>query len=878
VPSVTRPTDSRSPPARRDLPSGTVTFLFTDIEGSTRLLSELGEEYVEALAEHRRVLRESFERHGGVEVDTQGDAFFVAFSSAGSAVGAAAEAQEQLALPVRMGLHTGEPQITDEGYVGLDVHEAARICGVAHGGQVVLSQQARHAYGRDHEIRDLGLHRLKDIPEPVRLYQVGDREFPPLRSLNATNLPALMNPLVGRESELEDVRVLLGDGVRLVTLTGAGGTGKTRLALEAAAGLADDFPDGVFWAPLASVRKPELALATVEETIGAKTALAQHVDQKQMLLLLDNFERLLPAATELAALLARCPNLKLLVTSRAPLRLSGEHELLLPPLPNEPAVVLFMQRARAVRPDLETTEAVSEICDRLDGLPLAIELAAPRVRVLELDDLLAQLERRLPLLTGGPQDVPARQRTLRATIEWSYELLDAAEQTALARLAVFAGGWDTESAEVVSETGFETLESLAEQSLILFRGGRFFMLETIREFALEQLEDRGEEEEFRLRHALYFVERAERLGPEIAGPEARAPLAALQRNSSNLLDALAWLVSTGRAELAMRLGGALGMFWHSRGHGSAVRPLLEQAIELDGSVAPSVRGPALRVLARRLSMSGELKRSRVLEQRAQQLFEEAGDARGVARCLLDRAWDHMDLSELEEAGELATKARQLTEEIGDRPLQGLAENHLGLIAMRRGDLAAAARHIEKARELWHEAGNLIAATAATANLAYLAMANNDLPYARELAERALKSDRAIPYETHVAIDLELLGLIAIKEQQQEEAASRLGESLLIHRELGETAPAVESLELLALVFPAGRTAQAVQSWGSVAAFRQRHELPDNPEARELVEPAVENCRRELGERGFRDAWLEGFALPLEAAIDLALSVVESSAT
>src|SRR5262245_11300987 len=232
APSVTRPTGRRSPPARRDLPSGTVTFLFTDIEGSTRLLSELGEGYAEALAQHRRILRESFERHGGVEVDTQGDAFFVAFSSAGSAVGAASEAQQQLALPVRMGLHTGEPQIMEEGYVGLDVHEAARICAVAHGRQIVLSQQARHAYGRDHGLRDLGLHRLRDIPEPVRLYQVGDREFPPLRSLSATNLPTPVNPLVGRESELEEVRTLLRAGIRLVTLTGAGGTGKTRLALE----------------------------------------------------------------------------------------------------------------------------------------------------------------------------------------------------------------------------------------------------------------------------------------------------------------------------------------------------------------------------------------------------------------------------------------------------------------------------------------------------------------------------------------------------------------------------------------------------------------------------------------------------------------------
>src|SRR5262245_2850920 len=667
--------------------------------------------------------------------------------------------------------------------------------------------------------------------------------------------------------------MLLRAGIRLVTLTGAGGTGKTRLALEVAAGLADDFPDGVFWAPLASVREPELALATVEETIGAKMALAEHVDEKQMLLLLDNFERLLPAATELAVLLTRCPKLKLLVTSRAALRLSGEHELLVAPLPNKPAVVLFMQRARAVRPDLEATEAVPEICERLDYLPLAIELAASRVRVFELGGLPGQLERRLPLLAGGPRDVPARQRSVRATIEWSYERLGAAEQTALARLAVFAGGCDAESAELVSETGLETLESLVEQSLIMFRAGRFFMLETIREFALEQLEDRGEEEEFRVRHALCFVELAERFGPEIAGPEARAPMAALQQNSPNLLAALAWLVSTGRAEPAMRLGGSLGMFWHSRGHASAV-PLLEQAIELDGSVAQSVRAQALRVLAIRLSTRGELKRSGLLQERAQHLFQEAGDLRGVARCLLDRAWDRMDLSELEDARELATRGRELAEEIGDRRLQGLAQNHLGLIAQKRGDLAAAAHHLENARRLWQKSGNLIAATAATGNLGYLRMMNNDLPGARELVERALKSNRAIPFETHVAVDLNVLGLIAIKEQALEEAASRLAESLVIRRALGETASTVRTLELLALVFPPGHERDSAHCWGAAAAFRDRFELLQEPEFSEVVEPAHDHCKSALGEQAFQDAWSEGYGLTLEAAVDLALSVVE----
>jgi predicted ATPase len=855
----------------RDLPSGTVTFLFTDIEGSTRLLSELGDEYADALSEHRRVLREAFQRHGGVEVDTQGDAFFVAFSSTAAAVDAAAAAQELLALPVRMGIHTGEPQLTGEGYVGLDVHEAARICGVAHGGQIVLSQQARNAWGREHELRDLGLHRLRDLPEPVRLY--GEREFPPLRSLNATNLPALSNPLVGRESELEELTALLRDGARLVTLTGTGGTGKTRLALQAATELTDDFSDGVFWAPLASLREPELTLPTIEQTIGAKTELAEHVDQKKMLLLLDNFEQLLPAATNLAALLARCPNLKVLVTSRAVLHLSGEHELQVPPLPTDDAVTLFMQRARAVRPELEPDDAVAEICRRLDGLPLAIELAAPRVRILEPQALLTQLERRLPLLTGGPRDLPVRQQTLRATIEWSYELLRAGEQSVLARLTVFAGTWDAAAAESVCDAGLDTLESLVQQSLVRFRAGRFSMLETIREFALERLRDDGEEEGFRLRHAQYFVERAEQAAPGIGRPHVQH-LAALEADSANMLAALAWLVAASHAEPALRLAGALRLFWGTRGHSAAAQPLLEQALELDGAVAAPVRAKALTALASLVSQGGDIRRSEELQEVAERLYEEAGDSYGVGLCLLGRAWTALQRTDLGLATELACKGRELAEQLGDKGLQGLAQNHLGLIARQRGDVASATALLEGAVACWRESGNDVGAAAALSNLGAVRLLADDLAGAEELTERALALNRAIPHEFHVAMDLEQLGWIALERHEREEAALRLSESLAIRRDLSDTLEAVECLELLAVTFPADNATAAARSWGAAAAFRDRFELPVSPDSRELVESAIEKCRRELGEQPFQEAWSRGYSLPVEAAIDLALSLTE----
>jgi predicted ATPase len=858
-----------------DLPSGTVTLLFTDIEGSTRLLAELGDEYADALAEHRRVLRQAFERHGGVEVDTQGDAFFVAFRSAAAAVAAADQARRVLALPVRMGIHTGEPRLSGEGYVGLDVHKGARICGVAHGGQIVVSQRARDGSGEETVFRDLGLHRLKDLSEPVRLYQVGDHEFPRLRSLNATNLPARPNPLVGRERELEELTALLDDGARLVTVTGPGGAGKTRLALEAAAALTDTFPDGVFWAPLAAVREAELALPTIEESIGAKTALAKHVDEKRMLLLLDNFEQLLPAAPELATLLGRCPNLRLLVTSRAALRLSGEHELHVPPLGNDDGVTLFLQRARTIRPELEPDDLVVEICRRLDGLPLAIELAAARVRVLEPPALLSQLERRLPLLTGGPRDLPARHQTLRATIEWSYDLLEPAEQTALARLAVCAGRWSADAAETVCDASLDTVESLVEQSLVDFHTGRFTMLQTIREFGVERLRERGEEDTFRLRHAEYFVARAEQAGAAMTTPEAAEAIAALEQDNENMLAALAWLVSTSRAEPALRMGGALRLFWGARGHVAAATPLLEQALELDGAVPGPVRAKALAALAMCISSSGELERTEALFEEAQRLNEEAGDRQGTGLALLTRAFLRMQRSDLDGAEALASEARAVAEQLGDGLLAGLAYNHLGLVALARGDVPEAAGLLEEAVAAWREAGNEVGAAAALSNLAMVQLLADDLDRAELSAQRSLAENRALRHELHAAGSLSVLGAIALKRGRPGEAAVHLAESLETYRDLSEAINALDSIELLALTFPPDRAAISAQCWGAVEASRERLELSAPNPLRDLIENGVEACRSELGERRFQECWSRGSSRSREEAIELALSTARA---
>jgi predicted ATPase len=527
-----------------ELPSGTVTFLFADVEGSTRLLREFGaKRYAELLAEHRRVVRDACVRHRGVEVDVQGDAVFVAFATAPGALAAARELTEALAvgpIRVRVGVHTGTPLLTEEGYVGADVHRAARITAAAHGGQVLVSESTAALVGEP--LRPLGEHRLRDLLEPLPLFQLGEGDFPAPASLGTTNLPVQPTPFVGRERELEEALALLRDPhVHLLTLTGPGGSGKTRLALQVAAEAAADYPDGVFWVSLQALRDPEQVAPTIAQAVGARHELALHMAGKRALLLLDNFEQVVDAAQRIGDLCARLPNLTLLVTSREPLHLAAEREYPVPPLREREAVTLFGERARAVKPDFADDDVTLEICRRLDCLPLALELAAARAKTLSTEDLLRRLDRRLPLLTGGPRDAPERQRTLRATISWSYELLTPDAERLFAGLAVFAGGCTLEAAEEVCQTDVDSIAELVDKSLLRREGQRYFMLETIGEFARERLVESGDLEELRRRHAEYYLQLARSVGDLIRSPQAAALLDRLERDHDNLRAALAWL-------------------------------------------------------------------------------------------------------------------------------------------------------------------------------------------------------------------------------------------------------------------------------------------------------------------------------------------------
>ena len=547
----------------RQLPTGTVTFLFTDIEGSTKLLRELGgDAYAQALAEHRRALRDAVARNGGVEVDTQGDAFFIAFARASDAVSAAGAAQDAFAagpVTARMGIHTGEPVVTEEGYVGMDVHRAARVMAAGHGGQVLISSAARDLLDERFTLRDLGEHRLKDLSAPQQLFQLGFGEFPPLKTLHQTNLPVQPTPLIGRQSELEQAGAFLREN-RLVTLVGPGGSGKTRLALQLAADAVEDFEDGVFWVPLQAVGDPDLVEATIGEAVGASDGVAEFLRGRTTLLLLDNLEHLLDAAPRLSELLHKAPGVNVLAASREPLKLGGEQRFLVEPLPDSDAVTLFVERARAVDPNFAPSPAVLEICHRLDGLPLALELAAARVSVLSPEDLLSRLDRSLPLLTGGARDAPERQRTLRGTIEWSYELCSAEEQQLFGRLGVFPGAFALEAAESVCDAALDTVQSLIDKNLVRRWGsGRLGMLETIHEYAREQLVASGEIVELGRRHAEHYLVVAESANLR-AGAEDRENPELARLEKANFRDALDW-AATHDVELGLRLAVSLETHW-----------------------------------------------------------------------------------------------------------------------------------------------------------------------------------------------------------------------------------------------------------------------------------------------------------------------------
>jgi predicted ATPase len=779
-----------------ELPAGTVTFLFTDIEGSTRLLHELGDTYADALAEHRRLLRESFERHGGVEVDTQGDAFFVAFTRAGEALAAAAESQQALDGPirVRIGLHTGEPMVTEEGYVGIDVHRAARIAAAGHGGQVLVSASTAALLAESNSVLlDLGEHRLKDLSAPERIYQAGYGEFQPLKTLYRTNLPVVAGELVGRERELEEAGELICSH-RLLTLTGPGGSGKTRLAVHLAANAAEDFPDGAFWVPLQAVRDPSIVEHTIAAAIGAEEGLISHVGGKQILLLLDNFEQLVEASPVVASLIASAPNVKVLVTSREPLHVGPEQTYPVDPLRLDDAARLFIARARAAVPGFQSTSEVSQICERLDRLPLAIELAAARVALLEAAELLRRLDQRLPLLASRARDTPARQRTLRATIEWSYELLDPAEQQLFRRISVFRGSFSLAAAEAICTVELETVESLVVKNLVRRRWGtgRLLMLDTIREYAWEQLESSAEAVEIHRTHAEFFLEvaRSANLNAGALAPGGQRLHIAFEEQD-NFRSALEWALRVGELELGLELASALEQFWVANDPSEGMRwfRALLQHPAAEGA-PPAARAHALRSWASSTHIAGDPAGAERLCEQSLALFESLGDEHGCAVLLHRLSITAMIQGDLDRARELVESSHAIHARGDDwwRRTWGHAQTTgtRGAIARDAGDkdlaleLVAESAELARAAEVpWWESGML-------AELAALSLSKGRIDEAETYARASLGNAERLSDRSGRVFGVGLLACVAAERGELERAGRLWGaiEEEVAHAPLG----------------------------------------------------------------------------------------------
>jgi len=879
-----------------NMPAGTLTFLFTDIEGSTKRWENHPEAMKPAVERHDAILREAIEGQGGHVFRLEGDAFRAAFATAPQALAASVQAQQALTaedwpeeiapLRVRMALHTGTVEMRDADYVGASLNRISRLLAAAHGGQTLLSlatqQLVRDSLPPDVTLRDIGEYYLKDLIRPERVYQVIapglTTEFPPLNTLDIrpNNLPIQATRLIGREKELAEVEELLRrSDVRLLTLTGTGGSGKTRLALHIGANLSDEFPDGVYFVGLDAILESSLVAPAISSALAIKEdagkplidSLKDYLCDRQMLLLLDNFEQVLQAGPDISQLLAASPKLKVLVTSRVPLRLRGEREIPVPPLglpdtrhlpsldrlTQYEAVKLFIERAIAIKPDFQITNenapAVAEICTRLDGLPLAIELAAARVRLLTPQAMLARLvgadsasrAGRIPLLTGGPRDLPPRQQTLRNTIEWSHDLLEEGEKQLFRRLAVFQGGCMLEAIEAVcnpgikdQESGVSTLasaplqidvlegtESLISKSLLQQKVSaagepHYAMLETIHEYSREKLEESGELADLRRQHALYFMAFAEEAEPKLTTREQALWFNRLESEHDNLRAALRWARedrSVEALETGLRIVGAIWRFWQTRGYYSEgieqVQALLSLADTVDAQhLASGEPGPFGRSLGKTKALNaagvllwrkGDYPAARQTLKQALAMATELGDKSSMALAINVIGNIASDQDDHSTARKLYEQSMAIRREMGDRRgVSALIDNLAGL-AYKQGDYAATKSLHQQSLAIQRELGDEAGVAGSLAMLGMVAYCEGDLPTSRALLEESLAMQEKLGGKNDLAITLCSLGNLTYREGDRAKARAVHERNVAAHKKMGDKAGIAVSLYGLGLM-------------------------------------------------------------------------------
>ncbi len=870
---------------RSALPTGTVTFLFTDLEGSTRLVQLLGDRYPPLLERHAELIREAVTAADGVPFGSEGDAVFSVFPDASHAVAAGVAAQRALAneawpedasVRVRMGIHTGAGTLGGDNYIGLDVHRAARIAAAGHGGQVLISELtqtlAAASLPAGVGLRDLGPHRLKDLAEPEHLYQLDidgqTMDFPPLRSLSAwpNNLPVQLTSFIGREDDQAEVDELL-NRARLVTLTGPGGTGKTRLALQVAAQRMTRHPDGAFFVDLAPISDPALVASAVASGVGVREAadrpltetLAESLRDKDLLLIIDNFEQVTDAAPMVSNLLSGAGRLRILVTSRAVLHVSGEREYAVPPLGvADPArlppmselsrfegAALFVDRARAVRNDFAVTDEnwpdVAGIVARLEGLPLAIELAAAKVKLLTPAQILARLDDRLAFLAGGPRDVPARQQALRETIAWSHGLLAPGEQALFRRVAVFAGGWTLDAADAVcqpGDIGLDTLEGLSvllDQSLIrrdvgIHGEARMTMLETIREFALEQLAASGEWDELTRRHAEHFTALAEATEPELTkSPDA---VERIDHDHDNFRAALTWAIESDEARVGMRLGYALWRFWQLRSHLAEGRMWFDRLLALPSAAARTAeRGKGLTGAAGIAYWQNDYSAASAWYEEAESIYRELGDRRGLADALYNTGSMAGIAGDMDKVRAIFGEGSAIAREIGDDPLVMRFLEAEGYMAFMTDDFDTARPRLEEALTLAQKSGDRLA----------------------------------------IGTGHHTVGQVARLQGRVADAADHYRMAIRIASELGDTVALTEPLQGLAAVLIAtGDAEHGVRLLGAHEAIREQAGGGPPPEWLRLGDP-FSPAKEQLGADRYQAAWEAGRALSVDQAVADALS-------